>query len=159
MSIRAYALIIGAASIFVAGCGDRRDLFYPAYADAVKAGQVTRGWIPDYLPKTSRNIHLFDQDSASEEWSGFEFLPLDSESLRENLRSVEALPSAVRRVPNPHVSWWPAVLKGDLDVKNIHNERFELYVVEMPADSASMWIDLFAIDWSEGRGFFYGRAD
>jgi hypothetical protein len=46
---------------------------------------------------------------------------------------------------------------GDLDVQNVHNSGFDLYVVERPATSLSTAVWLFAIDWSRGRGFFYSR--
>jgi hypothetical protein len=145
--------------VIAGGCGDNRDLFYGALADATKAGENDRGWIPDYLPKTSRAIHLTEQISPSKEWCGFEFLPTDSQSLRETLKTVDALPPSVKRVPSPDASWWPAMLKGNLDVQKIHKEGFELYVVESPADSVSTWVSLFAIDWSKGRGFFYGTRE
>jgi hypothetical protein len=145
--------------IFVGGCGANRDLFYSTLDDAAKAGESDRGWIPDYLPKTSRAIHLIEQDSPSKEWCGFEFLPTDAQSLRGTLKSVDALPRSVRRVPNPGVSWWPTMLKGKLDPQKIHKEQFELYVVESQADSVSKWVNLFAIDWSKGRGFFYGTRE
>lgn len=149
-------LCITLACILVEGCSNSHDLFYSAFGDAVKAGEIDRGWIPDYLPKTSRTIHLTEQDSPSKEWCGFEFPPTDSQSLRERLKSVDALPPSMTRVPSPSVSWWPAILRGNLDARKIHKEGFELYVVETPADSVSTWVDLFAINWSEGRGFFYG---
>jgi hypothetical protein len=147
------------ACIVVEGCGDNRDLFYNALADAAKAGEIDRGWIPGYLPKTSRAIHLTEQDSPSKEWCAFEFLPTDSQSLRERLKSVAGLPPSVRRVPSPGVPWWPAMLNGNLDAQNIHKEGFELYLVKAPADSVSTWADLFAINWSEGLGFFYGTRE
>lgn len=164
MSLRKTFLIvfvfcIGLACILLAGCSDRRDLSYPAFADAVKAGEVTRGWVPDYLPKTTRAVHLVEKDSPSTEWCNFEFLPADSQILRESLKSVHALPPSVRRVPRPSVSWWPAVLAGNIDTEAIHREGFELYVVEAPADSVSTWVDLFAIDWQRGRGYFYGKRE
>jgi hypothetical protein len=152
-------LCVTLACILVGGCDDNRELFYSALADAVKAGESDRGWIPDYLPKSSRAIHLTEQDSPSKEWCGFEFLPTDSKSLRETLKSVDTLPPSVRRVPSPGPSWWPSMLKGKLDAQKIHEEGFELYVVESPADSVSTWVDLFAIDWSKGRGFFYGTRE
>jgi hypothetical protein len=145
--------------ILLAGCDESRDLFYSDLTAAAKAGELNRGWIPDYLPKTSRAIHLVELDSPSKEWCGFEFVPADSQSLRETLKSVAALPPSVRRLPSPGKSWWPAVLKGNLDAEKIHHEGFELYIVESPADSVSTWIYLFVIDWSKGRGFFYGTRE
>ena len=158
-SLLSSVIYIGLACILVAGCGNRRDLFYPTLVEAEKAGELNRGWVPVYLPKTSRAIHLVEQDSPSTEWGGFEFTPADSQELRKHLKNVDALPPSVRRVSNPGGSWWPAVLKGKLDDGKIHGEGFELYVVEDPADSVSIWVELFAIDWSKGRGFFYGRRE
>ena len=53
------------------------------------------------------------------------------------------------------MSWWPAVLQGNLDVEKIQKDGFELYAVERPANSVNMGIYLFALDSSKGRGFFY----
>jgi hypothetical protein len=72
-----------------------------------------------------------------------------------NLKSVDALAPSVRRVPIPDVSWWPAVLEGNLDVGKIHRAGFDLYVNERPAKSVETGIYLFAVDLSNGRGFFY----
>ena len=150
------ALCVGLSSILVAGCGDRRESFYPSLSDADKDGAITRGWIPDdLLPGSSRAIHEIHEISPEAEWCAFEFLPADSQGLRKTLKSIEALPPSVKRVPSPGVSWWPAVLKGNLDVEKIHRAGFELYVVEKPATSVTTDILLFAIDWPKGHAFFY----
>jgi hypothetical protein len=145
-----FGLLLGA-------CGsDRGEYFYQTFADADKAGEITRGWIPDDLiPSTSRSIHLAEQLSPSKEWCAFEFPPADAEILRRNLKSIDSLPASVRQVRSPSASWWPEVLRGNLDVKKISGEGFQLYVVEKPANSVDMGIYLFALDWSKGRGFFY----
>lgn len=51
------------------------------------------------------------------------------------------------------------MLKGNIDIDAIHNEKFELYVVERPGTSVTKEIVLFAIDWPAGRGFFYSRSE
>ena len=153
-------LCVGLTSILVAGCGDRRESFYRSLADADKDGAITRGWIPDdILPGSSRDIHEVHEISPEKEWCAFEFLPTDSQGLRKNLKSVDALPPSVRRVPNSGMSWWPAALQGNLDVENVHKAGFELYVVEKPATSVTTDVLLFAIDWSKGRGFFYRTSE
>ena len=48
--------------ILFAGCDESRDLFYSDLTGAAQAGELDRGWIPDYLPKTSRAIHLVESD-------------------------------------------------------------------------------------------------
>ena len=154
------ALFVGLTSILIAGCGDRRESFYPSLADASKDGAITRGWIPDdLLPGSSRAIHEVHELSPSTEWCAFEFSPTDSLGLKTNLKSVDALPPPVRRVPSPGVSWWPAVLKGNLDIEKIHRAGFELYVIEKPATSVTTDILLFAIDWPKGHAFFYRTSE
>jgi hypothetical protein len=154
--LRKIALCILLASVLVACRGDRNEYSYQTLADADKAGEIARGWIPDDLmPSSSRAIRLVEELSPSREWCAFEFLPADSQNLKKNLKSVDTLPPSVRRVRSPGVSWWPAVLKGNLDVERIHKEGFELYVVERPANSVNTGIYLFALDRSKGRGFFH----
>jgi hypothetical protein len=136
----------------------RRDYesFYPSLADAAKDEVMSHGWLEDeFLPPSSRSIHVAFDLSPSTEWCAFDFAPADSQNLRKNLRSVDVLPPYIRRVQNPHVSWWPGMLRGNLDREHIHREGFELYVVERPANSVMTDVLLFAIDWSKGRGFFY----
>ena len=155
-SLLTTVLCVGLTSIVVAGCGDHRESFYPTLADADKHAAITRGWIPDdLLPGSSRAIHEVHEISPSTEWCTFEFLPTGSQALRKSVKGVDALPSSVRHVPSPDVPWWPAVLKGNLDVEKIHKARFELYVVERPVTSVNTDILLFAIGWSKGHGFFY----
>lgn len=70
-------LCVGLASCLVAGCGDRRQSFYPSLADADKAEASARSWIPnDLLPGSSRAIHEVHEISPSTEWCAFEFLQL-----------------------------------------------------------------------------------
>jgi hypothetical protein len=144
---------------FLAGCGDREESFYPNLSDADKAGAITRGWVPDnILPASSRTIHVVGELSPSREWCSFEFLPTDSHKLSRNLKVVDALPPSVKHIPSPNVSWWPSVLKGNLDVTEIRKAGFQLYIVEEPETSVTTEIFLFAIDWPRGRGFFYSKS-
>src|SRR5580692_7973981 len=130
-------LCVGLTSVLLACGSGRRESFYPSLADADKNGAITRGWIPQLLPGSSRAIHEVHEISPSTEWCAFEFLPTDSQALRKNLQSVHALPPSVRRVPNPSVSWWPDVLEGNLDTEKIHREGLDLYVVTMPETSVT----------------------
>jgi hypothetical protein len=143
--------------VLVACHSDRSESFYTSFTDADKDGATTRGWIPDFLPGSSRAIHEVHDLSPSTEWCAFEFVPTDSQGLRKRLYSVNVPPPPVRHVPDPGKPWWPGVLAGNLDVEKIHKEGFDLYVVETQATSVTTDLSLFAIDWSKGRGFFYRR--
>jgi hypothetical protein len=134
-----------------ASFSDRYESFYPSLADAEKDGAITRGWIPDdLLPSSSRAIHELHDLSPSREWCGFEFATDDSQRLRENLRSIDLLPPSVRHVRNPGVSWWPSVLKSNLDIARIRSDGFDLYEVERPANSVMTDVLLFCDRLVEG---------
>jgi hypothetical protein len=160
------AVVVGIVFLFIVAwivvarlvAGDREESFYPSLAEANKNGAITRGWIPDeFLPRSSRDIHEIHDLSPSTEWCAFEVVPTDSQKLLRNLKHLDVLPASMRHVPSPGVSWWPSVLVGNLDAEAIHKAGFDLYIVEMPATSVTTTVWLFAIDWSEGRGFFYSR--
>jgi len=153
-------LLVGtliAASSLLQTCGDRRESSYPSFADAIEAGEITRGWIPDYLPKSSHAIHIIYDPSSPRTWCAFEFSPADSQGLKRNLTSVNALPQRLKRVDDPGASWWPDFLKGNIDVAKFHanGNGFDAYVVEEPDVQSRTDVVLFAIDWAKGRGFFY----
>ncbi len=148
-------LCVGLACVLVACHSDRRESSYTSLADAKKDGAIDRGWIPDFLPESSRAIHEVHDMSPSTTWCAFEFLPSDSQGLRKSLKSVGELAPSVRHVPNPGESWWPAMLDGNLDVGKIQKAGFELYMIEAPETPSSTEVLLFAIDWAKGHGFFY----
>lgn len=141
--------------VFSSCSGEHPESYYPALADADKDGAITRGWIPDFLPQSSSRIHELHRIEGGKTWCAFEFSPGDRERLQKHLKSADVLPPPVKRVLKPGVSWWPAVLVGELDVERIHGAALDLYVVMAPDALSSTEVLLFAIDWSKGRGFFY----
>ena len=155
-TLRRATLCVSLSSVLVACGRDRNEGFYQTLADTNRAGEITRGWIPEELmSSSSRAIHLVEELSPSREWCAIEFLPTDSERLQKNLKSVDALPTIVKHIRSPRVSWWPPVLEGNLDIEKIHKAGFQLFVVERPANDVNMGVYLFALDWSKERGFFY----
>ena len=150
---------VGLTSAFLGCSSDHYESFYGSLADADKAGAITRGWVPYYLPESSRAIRELHELSPSTEWCTFEFSPRDSEGFRKTLSNLHALTPSAKRIPNPRASWWPAILTGNLDVEKIHRSGFELYVVERPETSVTTEISLYAIDWANGRAFFYSRRE
>jgi hypothetical protein len=160
MKIRPGTTLLFAAVCFAMtcmSCGHDHDSLYASLADADKAGEITRGWIPDFLPKTSRNIHVLDDLSPQREWCAFEFDPTDSTTMRQVLKPVDR-PSetVITRIPNPHVPWWPNSLTGNLNVDEIRRSGLQLYIMtRQQASLRQIQAYLVAVDWQKGRGFFF----
>ena len=108
----------------------------------------------NYLPTSSHAIHIVYDPSSPRTWCAFEFSPADSQGLKKNLTSVNALPQRLKRVDDPGASWWPDFLKGNIDVARFHanGNGFDAYVVEEPDVQSRTDVVLFAIDWAKGRG-------
>jgi hypothetical protein len=147
--------VVVSVSVLLGCSGDRRESFYPVLADANKDGAITRGWIPDFLPDSSRSIHELHELSPSTEWCSFEFVPSDSQDFRKHLKTVDALPSSAKHVSRANASWWPPMLEGNLNVEQIRRSGFELYSVVGPETAVTTEVLLFTIDWTNGRAFFY----
>jgi hypothetical protein len=90
-----------ATGVFLQACSDRRLSFYASMNDAIKAGEVDRGWIPDYLPASSHTIRVIRDPASARTWCAFEFSPTDSQGFRRNLTNVSTLPELLKR------SWCP----------------------------------------------------
>jgi len=162
---------IGLVSLFL-GCGHHQEHYYQTIADADKDGAVNRGWIPrDQLPKSTHAIHEAHELSPEKEWCSFEFDPADWQKLRnvlagtdprpalvlhaQRITQTDSLPPRAKQVPNPHASWWPRVLRGDLDVAKIRSTGLDVYTVERQATQVTTATYLFVVDWARGRGYFY----
>jgi hypothetical protein len=160
MKIRPGMTLLFAAVCFATtfmSCGHDHDSLYTSLADADKAGEITHGWIPDFLPKTSRNIHVLDDLSPQREWCAFEFDPTDSTTMRQDLKPVDRLSETViTRIPNPHVPWWPHSLTGNLNVDEIRRSGLQLYIItRQQASARRIQAYLVAVDWQKDRGFFF----
>jgi hypothetical protein len=138
---------------------DRSESFYPSLAGAEKDGAIARGWIPEYLPKSSSTILELHEVSPSIEWCSFEFAVRDQQSLQKVLVHVGALPLSLKRVASPGKPWWPKVLEGHLDERKIHQAGFELYTITEPETTSTKRTTIYAIDWKAGRAFFYSSPD
>ncbi len=148
-----------ALSVCLQACRERRESFYPTLGDAVTAGEIARGWIPDFLPASSHAIHIIYNPASPRTWCAFDFSSDDSARLRKALSGLDTIPPQLRRVDGPGVSWWPDFLRGGLDAGRIRSSGFDLYVLVEPDVASRTDFVLFAINWSKGQGFFFRTPD
>ena len=94
-------IVLGA---MLASCRERPEVLYPDAAAARQAGAVRRGWIPDWLPKSSRNIHEIHDLDTNQEMLAFSFSPADTPDLARLCKQVQR--DGLKPVPFS-VRWWP----------------------------------------------------
>lgn len=140
------------------GCRESHQSFYPTLAAAMKAGEIARGWLPDFMPASTHDIHIAYDPSSPMTWCAFQFSPDDSQGLRSRLVSPKALPARVRNIKGSGWQWWPDFLNGNLNLAAIQNRGFTPYVVTEQDMGASTREVLFVINWQTGYGYFYRTA-
>jgi hypothetical protein len=128
-----------------------------ARADAEKAGEFDRGWLPEFLPSSSHAIHVAEDNSPSRVWCAFQFDPTEVDKLLDRLKPVDPSMLPISRVPNPHVQWWPQSLEGKIEVQKIQGAGLALYSVTRAVTQDRNETTLFALDRANGRGYFYGQ--
>jgi hypothetical protein len=144
-------------SLPLQGCREPQS-FYPALTNAVNSGEVARGWLPDFMPTTTHDIHIAYDPSSPMTWCAFQFSPDDSQPLRRHLASPTALSPRVSNIVGSGWQWWPDFLKGQLDLAAIQNRGFTAYVVTEQDKGPYTLEVLFVINWQTGYGYFYRTA-
>jgi hypothetical protein len=56
----------------------------------------------------------------------------------------------MKYIPRLRKPWWPSFLEGNIDRARVEKANFHLYITASTSDP-----ELFAVDLTEGRGYFY----
>lgn len=107
------------------GCND--ELVYRHYSNhaaAVAAGEVQRGWLPEWIPSTASDLHLQNDLDSNEWWLRFQLPVATRDSLKTHLEAADA---ASVHVSRPwRATWW-----------------FEGLIQKEPANDAALNAQLF----------------
>src|SRR5450432_125771 len=122
-----------------------------------RRASLTVDGFPDFSPRVRIISNLTYDLSPSREWYGFEFNRTDAETLLSSVKPANPLALPIARIPTPRVQWWPKALEGNLNAQAIQRAGFELYSVTKPVSQAQNETLVFAIDRTNGRGYFYGN--
>ncbi len=83
---------------------------YATHAEAVAAGEVQRGWLPEWVPKSATDLHMQSDVDNNQWWMRLDLPSVAAESLRRTLVSVPAGSVSVRK-PSRSGAWWFEGLK------------------------------------------------
>ena len=101
---------------FLSGCEDADILHssYPTYEAAVQDGAIRRGWVPEFLPRSARQIQEVHNIDTNEIWLGFDFAEEDRSALVSACTMIPASVVRLPRNPSPRftLSWPRELHKG-----------------------------------------------
>ena len=101
-----FRFVIGMLTVFIVltACSvlsDVRSNTYENYEAVVAAGEIERGWVPEFLPQSSANIYVKYKVDANVSILAFNFAADDLEMLTQACTPTEEVPE-----PPLNEKWW-----------------------------------------------------
>jgi hypothetical protein len=110
-------------------CSERYTAYYPKYEDAVKAGAVEHGWVPEIVPKTATKLYVQHDIDTNDIWLRFSLQNSDINRLRFGVKKLEYNEILKIKVKRPsRVSWW-----------------FENLIEQAPANDNALYADIYSV--------------
>ncbi len=112
--MRMARLTVGFAVLaaLTAGCGETQERHFADRERAAATGEISRGWIPDWLPSSARDIRERHHVDSGATLLSFAFDEKDRDQLVRQCEPAGTLPETPSRALVAGVSWWPTELRG-----------------------------------------------
>ncbi len=142
------------------GCGETRDSFYQNLDAAEKDGAIEKGWLPNILPESSKEIYERHSLDTNGVWLRFKFDRKDIKKLID--KTKELTPTEIKKIKiiSPgHASWWPQ--KFDIDSFNIkaNQSGTKIYkydeILEFSDGHKKMIQSFFIIEWDSNIAYYW----
>jgi hypothetical protein len=150
---RRRAVFVGCICLLgvLGACGDREVVTasFATLEEAVSEGAAIEGRLPRGLPPGTREIREAHDRKGPRRWGLFEFPAAQGEALRA-LLGREVPFGGERCNPPRRIEWWPVQLRGQLD-----EER--LVATGLQAYEARENDLIFAVNWGQGRAYYWTR--
>lgn len=124
---------------------ETKETKYANYEAVRKAGEIDRGWIPEFLPLSAKNIHERHNIDTNEVWLFFNFnYSTDIENLGKSCKQVTSHNIVFPRYPG---GWWPKELTRRTEDTQSTDRDYEYYRCEDDG--------IIAIDSKNGKAFYW----
>lgn len=103
------AVILGLLLVLLAACNplsETKDRQYRDYDSLAEAGEIERGWAPDFTPRSATNIHLKYELDTNSILLAFDFDAADTKNLTKTCHPADQAPA-----PLLAADWWPKNLQ------------------------------------------------
>jgi len=135
------AMLALGIAITANSCNERPEVSYPDRTAAEAAGAVSRGWIPEWIPKSARQIHeMHDVDTNTSilafRFDGNEAIDLTRVCEQVSRKELPAVPL--------RASWWP----NDVPPSDLATHRHVYY----SCDSGEAYL---AISTQQGEAYYW----
>ena len=121
---------------------------FASIAEARAAGAVERGCVPGMLPSGAYELRAAYEPSGWRRWGLFNFRTEDAEALRAAIGVEETTFDGMQVDIPGRIEWWPVAMRGALDSATLNATGLRAYrVKDVPL--------VFAVNWSQGRAYYW----
>ena len=121
---------------------------YPSAQAAISAGAIERGWVPEFLPSSAREISEKHNLDTNEVWLRFSVDPNERSSIDMSCRKISGSDAVLPR--KGAGEWWPEALTEQKGRASLQAGAYTLYRCE---NGGSMAME------SDGHMVFYWRRE
>jgi hypothetical protein len=109
--------VASVVTIICVACGERRETSYADLATAEQAGAIRQGWVPNWVPRSARDIRELHDLDTNQSMLSFYYDPGERLAIPSSCSPVRQsdAPSAPFRA-----SWWPNDVPPSSLVTNRH---------------------------------------
>jgi hypothetical protein len=144
------SLVAGAAFVIACSGIKAQTNSFATLAEARLAGAIDSGWIPDGLPSGAHDIREGHVPGTRQRWGLFEYPHAEETALRELLQPEEVRGDSGRCEVPARIEWWPLMLRGQVDTDRLATTGLRVY-------RAKQGDLLYAVNWNQGRAYYWAR--
>ncbi len=140
---------------------ETRERSYPSYDDAVSAGEMVRGWLPEWVPASSFDLRLRNDTDTNELWIEFSFVESDLKEASQTMRPLDSGdPKRLRVRRAGEISWWPEDLRGVFEWRELTGQ-YQFFQVDRKQGmgeqegSRSRESGYLAVSWGTGEAYYW----
>jgi hypothetical protein len=141
------------AAALASACRDTKVVTnsYSSLEEARAAGALSAGYLPEGLPPGASDIREAHDPDSADRWVIFSFPASERDQLLALLEPAEYSLAGQRADVPGRIEWWPTLLRDALDAERIKATGLQTY-------RARSGNRLFAVNWSQGRAYFWTPA-
>jgi len=106
--MRRLTIALVASFLAVCSCSDQLYRHYSRYSEAISTGELSRGWLPSWIPATAYDIHLQGDLDTGHVWVRFLLPPSVADYLKSQFKFMpyKEVEQLSWRWPRSASAWW-----------------------------------------------------
>lgn len=122
---------------------------------------MVRGWLPEWVPRSSFDLRLRNDTDTGDLWIEFSFVASDLREASQTMRPLDSGDPKLLRVPRAgEISWWPEDLQGVFEWRELAGEYQFFHVYRKQGMGGQDGFHgresgYLAVSWGTGKAYYW----